>query len=406
MTVARNRLYARQGRSATNLLADSARALFRRDAELSREFNSVVAGGKWAHMMDQTHIGYTYWQEPPRDVMPRVDEIHVPVGADMGVAVEGQAPFAPGPAPAAAVPRAPTLPTFDGYRRQSYYIDIYNRGQTPFDFVISADRPWVTVSRSRGAVKTEQRVWVSVDWTSAPSGQQTANVTIAGPNNQRAVVRVVADNRVGPARDRVVGFVEGNGYVSMEAEHYTRVVNAPPVSWQRIPDFGRTLSGMTTSPADAPSQPVRATSPRLEYELFMFDSGGVDVRAYVAPSLNVSASSTGLRYAVSFDDDAPQVVNVLADSSNRAWEQSVAENIRIPVTRHMLGRAGKHVLKFWRVDPAVVLEKLVVDAGGLKPSYLGPPESFSNWGLTPFQKLEMGSDPNLKMGTIDLGCSV
>ena len=27
-------------------------------------YNHTFAGGKWDHMMDQTHIGYSYWQQP------------------------------------------------------------------------------------------------------------------------------------------------------------------------------------------------------------------------------------------------------------------------------------------------------------------------------------------------------
>ena len=72
------------------------RKLFEHDAEISRYFNTELAGGKWSHMMDQTHIGYTYWQEPPRNTMPRVDVIQNAKPADMGVAVveQNRVPFA------------------------------------------------------------------------------------------------------------------------------------------------------------------------------------------------------------------------------------------------------------------------------------------------------------------------
>jgi hypothetical protein len=39
------------------------------------------------------------------------------------------------------------------------------------------------------------------------------------------------------------------------------------------------------------------------------------------------------------------------------------------------GGAGWHKLPIWAMDPGIVLDKIVVDLGGLQASYPGPPET-------------------------------
>jgi hypothetical protein len=378
VTAAKNRLYAMEGRSSTNALADRVRQLFDRDAAITAYYNDTLAGGKWSHMMDQTHIGYTYWQEPPRNVMPRVDVIQVPVPAEMGVSYEGQGGVGPPRgAPSGGRPRfePPELPQFDPYSRQSHFIDVYDKGQQPFRFAASAAQPWVKLSATNGTVDSAQRIIVSVDWDRAPAGTSRVPITVTGPSPRPFVVQAIVTNPSMPKRDDLDGFVEGSGYVSIEAEHYTSAIAPAPIHWLRIPDLGRTLSAMTPTPVTSPSQTPGGGSPRLEYRMFLFDSGAVKVTAFLSPTLNFTNSPHGLRYAISFDDEAPQVVNMTADSSLKAWEQSVSDNVTTMVTTHQIAHPGEHLLSFWMVDPGIVLQKLVVDAGGVRPSYLGPPES-------------------------------
>jgi hypothetical protein len=183
----------------------------------------------------------------------------------------------------------------------------------------------------------------------------------------------------------VKGFVEGDGVVSIEAEHFTRMLETQPVQWVRISDLGRTLSAMTPFPVTAPSRTPGDGSPCLEYSMFLFDGGDVKVHAYLSPTQNYQ-SSQGLRYAISFDNGPIQMVNIHANDTipdwkyPQAWNLAVSNNIKETVSRHHIDKPGDHVLKFWMIDPGIVLQKLVVDAGGMKPSYLGPPESFYQSG--------------------------
>jgi hypothetical protein len=51
----------------------------------------------------------------------------------------------------------------------------------------------------------------------------------------------------------------------------------------------------------------------------------------------------------------------------------VGDHIKIKRSKHQALAPGPHTLKVWMVDPGVVIQKFVIDAGGAKPSYLGPP---------------------------------
>jgi hypothetical protein len=220
---------------------------------------------------------------------------------------------------------------------------------------------------------------VSIAWDRAPSGKHRVPITINGPNGGQVVVHLPVDNRDHELADQPPSFVESNGYVSMEGEHFSRAVGAPPIRWQRIPGLGRTASAMTTLPVTATSQTPGGESPRLEYRVHLLNGGDVRVRTYLSPTLDFR-NEGGLRYAVSFDDQPPQVINMHAGETLQTWEKWVADNINETVSKHTLAQPGFHLLKFWMVDPGVVLQKLVIETRDVKPSYLGPPES-KTWPL-------------------------
>jgi hypothetical protein len=369
LTVGKNHLFAKQGRASTNELAEQVGKLFANDSAISYHYNKTMAGGKWDHMMDQTHISYTYWQQPDKDVIPETKRITLPVDPSMGVSAEGSESWFPGEA------KEITLPEFDRYNKQKYYLEIFNRATTPFRYSIKIGKPWIQVSSNKGRITTGSRLWVSVDWKKAPAGDSNVPIVITGPGNQAVTVQVVINNPRFPSPRQLEGFVESNGYVSIEAEHYTRAVGSTTIGWQRIPGLGRTLSAMTPATATAVSQTPGGDTPRLEYSIYLFDKGEVSVAAYLSPTLNFH-SDQGLRYAISFDDQPLQIINMHAGKTFQDWEGSVRNNISILTSKHAMGEPGRHVLKFWMVDPGVILQKLVVETRKIRPSYLGPPESF------------------------------
>lgn len=271
VTVAQNRDYAKRNDPKANELARRARELYKNDSLLALYYNKTMSNGKWNHMMDQTHIGYTYWQQPLHNTMPEVMEVKV-----------------------------------------------------------------------SGNVEA--------------SGVKEKEVEI--------VERSVLDKKI---------YEEANGYISIAADKYSRVINGKNIEWQRIPDIGKTGSGITIMPVTAATQVLNKNTPHLEYDVVAETVSNITAQIYCSPTLNFKGTKEGLRLAVSFDDEQPQVLSINANLTGKTWDAAVADNIIIVSSKHHLS-AGKHVLKIWMIDPAIVMQKIVLDFGGVKQSYLGPPE--------------------------------
>jgi hypothetical protein len=373
LAAAKNILYASQGRASANDYATKTRALFAAQTNLMAYFNHDFAGGKWSHFMDQPYIGYTNWNEPRQNNLGAIPltQIKISDTATMGMAAEGSK--------VATTNGEISLPQFDAFNRQQHWIDIFNKGRMAFEFAAATSAPWLVLSEDSGKIEKEKRVRISVDWNKVPTGTSDGSIKISGAGGE-VTVKTTAFNPSEPTRDSLQGFVEGDGCVSIEAEHFTKNLDAGENRWIKIPDYGHTLSAMRADgPVDVQATPGK-DSPCLEYKMYLFNAGKVEVESEVGPTLNFIPGRP-LRYAVSFDDETPQVVTIVpanfnAGNGNRDWEESVKNNCRHVQSTHAISQPGYHTLKIWMVDPAVVLEKLVVNTSGVRPSHLGPPESY------------------------------
>lgn len=389
---AKNAMYGVQRRNSANDMADYVRKKFVEDHEWSEEYHSLL-DGKWDGMMTQTHLGSNYWQQPMRNSLPPLTYsqlLETALSGSLGAGVEGTNATIPGDDrfnPTSDYNNSTLLLNIDPYAPvQKKYIDIFSRGNDEFDFKVSPHNDWVTVSPSTGHISPtspDQRVYVSVDWSKAPAGYNIGKINITSSSDYgnfgMPSVHVVLNNTVIP--DDFHGFVESQKVISIEAEHATRNTTNGNVHYYVTPRLGRTKSAVSLRPALAESQDI-ATGPRLEYDLYTLTEPayGTNVTVYLGGALN-DHPGRPKRYAIAFGDEEPQAIQYIPNlppsglGMPKGWEKAAGDgNTWAYTTTHKV-KKGKNTLKVWALEPNVVIQKIVADFGGVKPSYLGPPES-------------------------------
>ncbi len=372
----KNAYYAERGTVSANDYAEKTRKLFARDAELTRQFHEDLENGKWNHLMSQTHIGYTYWNHPPLNRMPAVSYVHPVQGAEPGFFVEhGGMPRWGWLDVQAEWSFIHDLPLFDPFNDQSYYIEVFNRGDKPFSYTLAAEDEWIRLSKESGTIESAEKVFVSIDWELAPEGRSTGEITLSAAGKSFSIYVPIRN-----VRPPVAGFVENNGVVVIEADQYERMIRTEYAAWITVPNLGRTGNAVTISPTTASPRAPGADSPCLEYTFTLLDGADVRIDTYVSPTQNFRQGD-GLKFAIAINDEEPQIININENEEQPDWQyadwwmQSVGDRIKIKSSQHDSLEAGIHTLRVWMVDSGIVIQRFVLDAGGLKPSYLGPPPS-------------------------------
>jgi hypothetical protein len=138
------------------------------------------------------------------------------------------------------------------------------------------------------------------------------------------------------------------------------------LAWAVLSDLGQG-DAVVALPQGRPST-ATGDGVRLEYGVSVAKAGPVRVALRLAPTLD-TAGGKGMRIGVSIDDGPVQVVTTYllptagaaATPAQAAWVEAVKNNAHTVEARFDGVAAGKHVVKVWRLDDNVVLEKVIVD---------------------------------------------
>jgi hypothetical protein len=384
----KSNVYGEQKRSSAATYAAKAQEAENEITRLIHHYNRglVTAGSKWDRMASlpgpwggQWH----QWDMPPLSCWSGDGEPAMRAVAEGGDSVN--------------------LPGFSVYNRDKGFIDLYNSGNGVIYWSSDVSDDWIVMSETSGVISDERRIWVSVNWEKAPKGlAELGKITFRWStsadnewldydqlsekdreayrkgelaNNLPGMSRefkVTVFNPASPSPGEMKGFLESNGYISMEAEHFSRKARGREAGWEVVEGLGRTGNSVTVLPVAigriSSLEEITAASPRLEYDLYAFTKGSASLQLNCIPSFPVNAGY-GSCVAVALDDNKPQIV------AFKKGARSEIDNLMTLQADLVIDKAGTHTLKIWMVDPGVVIDKIIINTGGVKKSYFGPPES-------------------------------
>lgn len=307
------------------------------------------------------------------------------------------------------------VPMMEPFGPSTRYFDVFSRGTKECTWTATpVNVSYVRLSQTTGTLaldgSSDTRVYISVDWASAPAAPNMTTVSINITNSCRGLdkygyslplVQVPVYNHV-PASSFTSGFVESDKHVSIEGPNYQAIVpgasssattingsSAGNVTYHTFKGLSRTGDAVGLVPQDT-EKLTTDQAPALEYQMYLFtNTSRANVTVWINPSHNYLGDSNPLQYAVSLfpAGGTPNVTVVspvgpsIGANLPAGWGYAVADGVwghtgNFTTSSFSVPSEGAYTLRIWALMPSVIVQKVVVNLGGVRPSYLGPPQSF------------------------------
>lgn len=125
-------------------------------------------------------------------------------------------------------------------------------------------------------------------------------------------------------------------------------------------------------PTEAVCDPTDLDGVRVEYALPAVDADSVTVYVYTLPFFPLFEGRS-TRYGISVDGAPAVVASDDVTEYSPAWKDRVLRNGSLEVVTFPVDRTRPgHTLTLVCGDPGIMFQRIIVDWGGLKPTYVGP----------------------------------
>lgn len=375
----KNHYKAKRGEMEANRLTEQIRACMQKDRELVAEFHALD-GGRWYGMGLSEHIGFTQWNEDEAQnpVLMHVLPANKP---RLLVTVDGTTQRSEGSS--WHINRL-AMNDFLQPDMEEASFTVSSLSDLPAEYKVTSTRPWLTCSKTGGILdgkeKTTEIVQVKVD-RRLMNGETEGHIVIEMPVGTCTIVVNASNDDFSELPGRT--FIETNGYIAIEAEHYALnqegiLPNGKAGRFETIQGYGKTLSAVKAFPTTAYFTAGK-DAPYLEYRFFVREGGCYEAELYMQPSNPVTKDGS-IFYGIQVNEEDIRVVDTLPEGyrvDGGDWAHGVLNHIRRHGTQ-IHCKPGLNTLRIFAGSPGFVLEKLVIYREGHKPadSYLGPEETF------------------------------